>query len=112
WVFHNEMLSLFTADPKLITESLPSYYVVMATLIIFSLTMNYYNGVIGTGSTRVSMLLEVIGVVFYLIFVYFVVLVLNVSLEFAWFSEAEYFISMCILSLIYLKKGSWKRKII
>lgn len=111
-VLHHEMLSLFTSNPQLINESLPSYYVVMATLIIFSLTMNYYNGVIGTGSTRVSLLLEVIGVVFYLVFVYVVVLVLDVSLEFAWFSEAEYFVSMYILSLIYLKKGSWKRKII
>jgi len=111
-LFHSELLSLYTSDAELISESLPSYYVVMAALIIFSLTMNFFNGVIGTGSTRVSMLIEVICVIFYFLFVYVVILVLNMPLEIAWVSEIEYFISIFILSYIYLKNGRWKRKII
>jgi len=111
-IFHHGMLSLYTSDARLIEESMGSFYVVMVALIIFSLTMNFFNGVIGTGSTRVAMLIELIGTVLYLIFVYLVILTLNMPLEIAWVSEIQYFIVLFILSYFYLKKGSWKRKII
>lgn len=111
-IFHHGLLSLYTPDTRLIEESMGSFYVVMVALIIFSLTMNFFNGVIGTGSTRVAMLIELIGTVIYLLFVYIVILTLNMPLEIAWVSEIQYFIVLFILSYFYLKKGSWKRKII
>lgn len=111
-IFHHELLSLYTSDIHLINESIGSFYVVMVALIVFSLTMNFFNGVTGTGNTRVSTLIEVAGTVLYLIFVYYVVLIFRMPLEVAWISEIQYFVVLFIISYIYLKKGNWKKKII
>ncbi len=112
FVFHNAVLSLYTSDALLIRESLPSYYVVMLALVVFSITINFFNGVTGTGSTRVSLLIELAGTILYLLFVYFVILVFNMPLEVAWVTEIQYFIVLFVISYIYLKRGSWKKKII
>jgi putative MATE family efflux protein len=107
-IFHDTILSWFTADKALINESLNSYYMVMLALVIFSLTMNYYNGLIGTGRTRAAMYIELLGVVFYLVTLYLIVNRFSLPLEFAWSCEIVYFTAMFLFSYIYLKKGSWK----
>lgn len=111
-LFPTQLLSLYTSDTELIRAAMNSFYVVIATLIIFSLTMNFYSGVTGTGNTRIAMLIEVVGVVLYLLTVYFVVLVYKLPLAVAWVSEAEYFVVIFVISFFYLKKGGWKRKVI
>ncbi len=111
-LFPQQLLSLYTSDKQLIHESLNSFYVVIVALVIFSLTMNFYSGVTGTGNTRVGMLIEVVGVIFYLVTVYTVVMLYKLPLATAWLSEVEYFVIIFILSYFYLKKGSWKRKVI
>ncbi|HOY31681.1 MAG TPA: MATE family efflux transporter [Bacteroidales bacterium] len=111
-MFRHQLFSLYTNDALLISESMNSFYVVMVALVIFSLTMNFFSGVIGTGRTRVSMVIELIGTVFYLLFVYFVILVMNMPLEIAWLTEIQYFVLLFVFSYLYLKKGKWKGKII
>ncbi len=111
-LFPTQLLSLFSSDTLLIHQSLPSFYMVVIALIIFSLTMNFYNGVTGTGNTRISMLIELVGIILYLITVYVVVIAFKAPLAMAWLSEAEYFLVIFILSYFYLKKGNWRRKII
>jgi len=111
-IFRHQLFALYTSDVHLVGESMNSFYVVMVALVVFSLTMNFFSGVIGTGSTRAGMVIELIGTAFYLLFVYFVILVMDMPLEIAWLTEIQYFVWLFIFSYFYLKKGSWKRKII
>ncbi len=111
-LFPRQLLSLYSPDVTLISDSLPSFYVVMLALFVFSLTFNLFSGVTGTGNTRISLLIEVVGVVLYLATVYVVVILLKLPLAVAWTAEVEYFIVIFILSYFYLKKGSWKTKVI
>jgi len=111
-LFPRLLLSLYTSDQQLISDCIPSYYVVMLALFVFSLTYNIYSGVTGTGNTRISMLIEVVGVILYLINVYIMMIFLRLPLAMAWTSEVEYFVVIFILSYFYIKRGSWKKKII
>jgi putative MATE family efflux protein len=111
-LFPRQLLSLYSSDAMLISDSLPSFYVVMLALFVFSLTFNLFSGVTGTGNTRISMLIEVVGVVLYLATVYFVVILLKLPLAMAWTAEVEYFIVIFVLSYFYLRKGGWKTKVI
>jgi putative MATE family efflux protein len=111
-LFPHQLLLLYTSDRQMISDCIPSYYVVMAALFVFSLTYNVYSGVTGTGNTRISMLIESVGVVLYLINVYMMMIWLRLPLAMAWTSEVEYFIVIFVLSYFYLKKGSWKKKMI
>jgi len=111
-IFRHQLFALYTSDVHLVGESMNSFYVVMVALVVFSLTMNFFSGVIGTGSTKAGMVIELIGTAFYLLFVYFVILVMDMPLEIAWLTEIQYFVWLFIFSYFYLKKGSWKRKII
>jgi putative MATE family efflux protein len=111
-LFPRQILSLYTSDTTLINDSLPSFYVVMLALFIFSLTFNLFSGVTGTGNTRISLLIEVAGVVLYLVTVYWVVILMKLPLAMAWTAEVEYFLVIFIFSYFYLKRGKWKTKVI
>lgn len=111
-IFPRQLLSVFTSNTALINDSISSFYVVMVALFVFSLTFNFFSGVTGTGNTRISLLIEVIGVILYLTTVYLVVISFKLPLAVAWIAEVEYFVVIFILSYFYLKKGSWKNKVI
>jgi putative MATE family efflux protein len=111
-LFPRYLLSLYTSDQQMISDCIPSYYVVMLALFVFSLTFNLFSGVTGTGNTRISLLIEAAGVALYLITVYCVMILLNLPLAMAWTAEVEYFIVIFIFSYYYLKKGNWKKKVI
>ncbi len=111
-LFPRQLLLLYTSDQQLISDCIPSYYVVMLALLVFSLTFNLFSGVTGTGNTRISMLIEVCGVILYLINVYIMMIFLKLPLAMAWTSEVEYFVVIFICSYFYIKRGSWKKKII
>jgi putative MATE family efflux protein len=111
-LFPRQLLSLYTPDQQMISDCIPSFYVVMAALFVFSLTFNLYSGVTGTGNTRVAMLIEVCGVVIYLANVYLMMIWFRLPLAMAWTSEVEYFIVIFIFSYFYIKRGNWKNKVI
>jgi putative MATE family efflux protein len=111
-LFPRQSLSLYTSNQQMISDCIPSYYVVMLALFVFSLTFNLFSGVTGTGNTRISLLIEVAGVVLYLATVYFVMILLKLPLAMAWTAEVEYFIVIFIFSYFYIKRGSWKKKVI
>jgi Na+-driven multidrug efflux pump len=111
-LFPRQLLSLYTPDALLIDDSIASFYVVMIALFVFSLTFNLFSGVTGTGNTRISLLIETVGVILYLITVYLVVLQYKLPLAWAWISEVEYFVVIFILSWLYLRMGNWRKKVI
>ncbi len=111
-LFPRQLLLLYTPDQQMITDCIPSFYVVMVALFVFSLTFNLFSGVTGTGNTRVSLLIEVGGVIFYLTSVYLMIIMFRLPQVMAWTSEVGYFIVIFIFSYFYLKKGTWRNKVI
>lgn len=111
-LFGRSFLSLYRDDPALISYAMPSLYVIVVAALVLSLATVYFNGVVGTGNTRISMFIEVGCVCSYLLYCYFVVSRPGIPLHLAWGAEFVYWGSLLTVSLIYMLRGRWRGKVI
>lgn len=96
-------------DPSLIAEAQPIFYVLIGILILFSSGSIYYNGMIGTGATWFGLRLQGVNAILYVLYVYLTVNVFSLSLEWAWFGELLYWLSVFIFSALYLVSLKWHK---
>lgn len=109
-VFPHLLLSLYTDNAQLITDSLPVLYVVGGSALFISVGFQVFSGVSGTGNTRISLAIEILVIIVYLITTHLLVNVLNSSITTVWFVEYVYGFSIGILAFFYLRSGKWKEK--
>jgi Na+-driven multidrug efflux pump len=64
----------------------------------------------GTGRTNVSLIIEVMVLVIYIIFTAIMVGVLNASIVQVWYVEVLYGMLLTVFSFAYLKSDRWKGK--
>ena len=104
------ILSVYTNDGSLIAASVPSLYVISAALLVSSVSNIVFNGVSGTGNTKAAFFLEIIVLAVYMLFIYIIGIRLKRPVAECFMTEIVYYIGLLILSIIYLKKGSWQNK--
>ncbi len=108
--FSKEFLLLYRNDIGLATFAIPSLRVIVIATLLMGLSTVVFNGVVGTGNTRVNLLMEITCVSLYLIYCYIVIERMRSSLYICWCAEFVYWTSLIILSYAYLKSGRWKGK--
>ncbi|MCD4695311.1 MAG: MATE family efflux transporter [Bacteroidales bacterium] len=111
-LFSKSFISFYTDDAGLVQDTLAPYYVIMGVLVIFSVSMIVFNGLTGTGNTKMSLTIEVLSITFYLALAYYLAIILQLPTAIVWFSEFVYFGLLGGLSILYLKFGKWKMKVI
>lgn len=104
------LISVYTSDPELVRQTVPSFYVVMSALLLFSFSSILFNGVSGTANTATALTIEIITIGIYLIVAWFLAVYLKLSIELVWTSEYIYFLMLGVLSYLYLKSGNWRKK--
>jgi Na+-driven multidrug efflux pump len=92
--------------------AIPSLRVIVVATLIMALSTVAFNGVVGTGNTLVNLTLEISCVCLYLVYCYFVIHVWNSALYICWGSEFVYWTLLLAGSVLYLKSGKWKGKVI
>ena len=107
--FPAEMIGFYTKDVDLVLDSLSTLNVISFTMFFFAVAFILFNGVSGTGNTRVSLLIELITISIYLVVTYYIAIELKSSLPIVWCSEFIYFSLLGFLSFAYLKWGNWKK---
>ncbi len=105
------VISVYTTNTGLITDTVPALYVIMVALSVFSFASILFNAVSGTARTEVALLIETVTIFLYLIFTYFLGVKLQLPVHYVWLSEIVYFILMGGMSFLYLRSGYWKKKI-
>lgn len=108
-IFPEQMLGIYTTEAHIIEKSLTSLYVILGALMLFSVGIPLFMGLIGSGDTMVALLIESIIVTLYLIWTYLMIVKYSASLPVAWTAELVYWSSIIIASLIYLKTERWKK---
>ncbi|MBK7763820.1 MAG: MATE family efflux transporter [Bacteroidetes bacterium] len=106
--YPNFFLSLLTTDQHLVETGISSLRIVVLATWMLSISTIFFNGVVGTGNTRINMYFEFIAIFFYLIYITIVIEYLRLPLAYAWLSEFVYWSSLFTLCYIYLYKGKWK----
>jgi putative MATE family efflux protein len=111
-MFPRGIISVYTNNPELIEATVPSFYIILGALAIFSFMSILFNGVLGTANTRVSLAIEAVTLSAYLGFTWLVAVQLKLTIEWVWIAEYVYFFIIGLLSLWYLKKGNWRDKVL
>lgn len=105
-------LSIFSTNPAFIREAIPVLRMVSVALVLMSVAAVCLNAVTGTANTRINLAIEIVAILLYGLYVYFVLRVWHLSLVIAWASEFVYWSVILTLSMLYLRSGKWKDKII
>ena len=106
------IISIYTSNAELISATVPTLYVILGAMVLFSITMMMFSGVSGTANTNIAMAIELFTIVIYLISAYFLAVVFRQRIEVVWLCEYIYFIILGTLSFIYLRTGKWRHKVV
>ncbi len=105
--FPEIMIRFVTDDESIFPAAKKLIWVLNVILALYSVSIIYFNGLVGTGATKTALYIQLSCVVLYMIYVYFVIGILKCSLEVAWMAEAVYMVSSMIVSILYLKSNLW-----
>lgn len=106
------LISVYTSDQELISQTVPSFYVIMSALLLFSFSSILFNGVSGTANTATALSIELITIAVYLVAAFVLAVYLKLRIELVWMCEYVYFMILGMLSYLYLKSGRWRKKMI
>ncbi|MDE6179771.1 MAG: MATE family efflux transporter, partial [Phocaeicola sp.] len=67
--FPHDLLSVYTNEPALLVESVPSLYVIVGAMMIASVANIYFNAISGTGNTQAALVLEMGTLALYTLYV-------------------------------------------
>jgi len=90
----------------------PTLYVILGAMILFSVTMMMFSGVSGTANTHIAMAIELFTIAVYLVAAYLLAVVFRQRIEVVWLCEYIYFIILGSLSMLYLRTGKWRLKVV
>lgn len=105
--FPELILRIYTTDTTLIGQSLPVFNIVAIAAIGMAGAFVMFNGVSGTGNTKVSFVIEVGTLLLYLLWAYLMAIVFKMSLNWVWAAEIIYGIFVISISYLYLKSNRW-----
>jgi len=110
-LFPNVCLSIYSQGDEFILQAVPVVRIVSTALLLMSISVVWFNAVIGTGNSKFSLLIELMCISGYCIYVYIVLERLNLSIVWGWASEWIYWSTMLITSYLFMKYGNWHKKI-
>lgn len=111
-LFPEFVLSIYGQKEDFIEVAIPILRVVTLAIWAMSVGTVWLFSVTGTGNSKVNLYIEVIAVIFYIIFSYIVLEQLHLPAYIAWSVEWGYWIIMLGLSYAYMRSGKWKNKVI
>ncbi len=111
-IFPGLLLSVFGQNQAFITAAIPVVRVVTLAMVLMSFAVIWLNAVTGTGNSRVTFIIELITIILYCTYVYFVLEKYKLSITVGWMSEWLYWLSIFGLSYWYIRSGKWMGKTI
>lgn len=110
WLYPEYIIKLINPNEVLIAETVPLLHLISGSMLIFSVTTILFNTVSGSGNTSVSMIIEFVAIVSYLIVAALLIYVFEASIFYVWMVEYLYFFLIGLIAVVYLKKSNWKNK--
>ncbi len=104
-IFPEEIMTLLSSDVQVVELGVGPLRVLSISILIMALGSTTFNGLIGTGRVWVSISIEVIAVLVYLLFVIYYLLPLPANLTQMWWSEYAYWLVILFCSIIYINSS-------
>jgi len=109
-IFPHTFFSMFGQGDDFIERGIPVLRVVSGAMLIMSIAVIWLNSLTGTGQTKINLAIEIVAIIFYLIYTYLIVKVWKLQLYYAWSNECIYWIIVFTISFICMNKDKWKIK--
>ena len=109
-LFPSLFLSIYGQGNDFIQSAIPVLRVVSTALVFMSFSVVWLNAVVGTGNTKMNLLIETMAIILYCTYVYLVLEKFKLSIIYGWGSEWLYWTSMFVPAYWYMKSGRWKGK--
>jgi len=103
---------IYTNDATLITEAMPVVHVVNVAALMLAAAFIFFSAVSGTGKTQVSFIIEVIVLVIYMAYTWYIIMVAKGNISVVWAAECVYALILGSLSFLYLKSDKWKGSVV
>lgn len=111
-IFPHVFFSMFGQGAEFIEEGTSVIRMVSLGMIFMSMANIWLNAVTGTGQTRVNLMIEIVAISLYMIYTWYFMKVQYISLAMAWSNEFIYWLSIMIMAFWFMKKGTWKKKVL
>jgi hypothetical protein len=96
----------------LITDCIPTLYMISAALLFFGPAMTWYSGVSVSVNKKTALLIETIAIASYLLVAWYLGIYLKADVFLIWLTEPYYFIALFVFSRMYMQTGKWKNKMV
>ena len=107
-IFPEHVLRIYTDMPDLISDSVPSLFVLCFSYLFTCPALICFNAVSGTGNTRTAFVLEMSALVIYIVFCTVVIAWAKADVAVCWLAEIAYGLSMLVICGLYLWSNRWK----
>jgi multidrug resistance protein, MATE family len=104
------LLKVYGQSEDFIIAAVPVVRIVSIALIMMAFGTVWLNAVIGTGNTKVNLLIEFVAIVLYSSYAYIILEKLLLPITIGWTAEWLYWSCMFLPAFFYLRSGKWKHK--
>jgi putative MATE family efflux protein len=111
-LFPRTFLSIYGQGNEFMTLGIPVLRVVALGMLFMSVGTIWLNAVTGTGSGKMTFVIELAAISLYCLYVYIVLEMQKLSIIWGWMSELLYWSILFSLSFLYIKGNKWHSKII
>jgi len=111
-IFPKPFIRVYTDNLSLMTDTVYPLLVLTSSLLLAAISSIFFNAMSGTGSTRVAMWVEVLCIVVYVLYMWWLIMIQRASVAWCWTTEHMYWIVLLALCYGYMRQGTWKNKMI
>lgn len=109
-LYPEKLIIIINPDELYLETAASIMKMLFGSILLFGLASPLFHSITGTGNTRITLGIEIIGMLVYVIYSYYTTKVWGWSLAGVWTVEYLYFATIGILSLIYFIFFNWHKK--
>ena len=107
-IFPDTFFNLYNQSFSFSQQGIPVLHIISIGMLGMSVATIWLNAVTGTGKTRINLFIEIIAIIAYLLYVYFIMIKWKLSLQMAWANELVYWSVIFVFAYAYIRSGKWK----
>lgn len=109
-MFPHAFLAIYGQDETFIQHAIPTLRIVSTALVAMAVATVWLNAVVGAGFSKVNLMIELVAIVLYCTYVWYILEYKNYSINIGWLSEWIYWLTLFSLSFLFMRSGKWKGK--
>ncbi|MDP4269842.1 MAG: MATE family efflux transporter [Bacteroidota bacterium] len=111
-IFPKPFIRIYTDNLSLMSDTIYPLLVLTSSLFLAAVSSIFFNSMSGTGSTRVAMWVEVLCIIVYVSYMWWLIMIQRASVAWCWTTEHMYWIVLLALCYGYMRRGTWQKKMI